>query len=95
MTLCHHGQRGASLEVDRAQRASRVALIKELKTKASLSNEEVLRLLHLEALSGVVGADTTTSFLDYKKVPLVLEAQQAAAAATGSEPQPPQVVASL
>ena len=56
-----------------------------------MSAKQVLRFLHLGALANVAGSPSTTLFMDYAKVPLMLEAQQAALAsseASGGEGGP-------
>lgn len=47
-----------------------------------MSAQQVLRFLHLGALAHVAGSPSTTLFMDYSKVPLMLEAQQAALASS-------------
>lgn len=61
---------------DRALRDARVTFLKELQAKTGLTATEVLRYLHLGAVAK--SEDSTTMFVDYKKVPLVLEAASAA-----------------
>ena len=69
-------QRAAALADLKGQKEAQAKFVELLKSEAGLSEEQALRFLHLDALSRVAAAKDTTLFLDYNKVPLMLEAQQ-------------------
>ena len=69
-------QRAAALTDLKGQKEAQAKFVELLKSEAGLSEEQALRFLHLDALSRVAAAKDTTLFLDYNKVPLMLEAQQ-------------------